>query len=123
MALSGPAQDMEEDLAGLKLFVLEAMRRTLVDNIDPTKFLPFFRSKFVLSARESAEIKSCCSRSVFDGAEKLIDVLCTKGAKGYDTLCEALLYDQTQIFLLKALNQRLELARDAKKKQGMTLPL
>ena len=117
---SGPAPGVDEDLAELKRYVLEAMRSTLVKNVDPTKFIPFLRSKFVLDARESAEIKSCCSnKSIFEGAEKLIDVLCTKGANGYDAFCQALFHDRTQVFLLTALNQKLELVRFARKQQGM----
>lgn len=105
----------EEDLASLKEHVLQAMRGTLVKNIDPTKFLPILQSKFVLNSREAGEIKSCCSKSVFEGADKLIDILCTKGARGYDVLCQALYHDQTQLFLLTALNKSLELVRH---KQG-----
>lgn len=108
---------MAQDLAGLKCFVLESMRQTLVKNVDPTKFLPFLRSKFVLDGRESDTIKSCCSVSVQDGADKLVDVLCTKGAKGYDTFCDAIIHDKTQVFLLTALNTRLEMAKYIKKQQ------
>lgn len=113
MAIPG----VQEDLAELKCFVLESMRDTLVKNVDPTKFLPFLRSKFVLSGRESDTIKSCCSKSVYDGADKLIDVLCTKGAKGYDVFCDAIVHDKTQVFLLTALNKRLEFVKYVKKEQ------
>lgn len=107
--------DDEDDLAGIKRLVLESMRETLVKNIDPSKFLPYLRSKFVIDARESAIIKSCCSKSVFDGAEKFIDVLCTKGSKGYDCFCQYIIKDETQVHLLKALNKRLEREKHARK--------
>lgn len=115
--LSNTTAGGEDDLAELKCIVLESMRETLVKNVDPTKFLPFLRSRFVLDARESDIIKSSCSRSVFEGADKLVDVLCTKGAKGYDVFCKAILHDETQLFLLKALNKRLELAKHKKMEQ------
>lgn len=115
-----PVQGLEdEDLSQLKRCVLDNMRSILVQNVDPTKFLPFLRSKLVLNDRESAEIKSCCSRSVYDGADKLVDVLCTKGARGYDTFCEAIHQDRTQLFLLTGLNKRLELLRYSRNEQGM----
>ena len=114
-----PAQGLEQDLSLLKKYVLDSMRNTLVQNIDPTKFLPFLRSKFVLNDRESAEIKSCCSRSVYDGADKLIDILCTKEARGYDVFCEALHHDQTQLYLLTGLNKRLEYLRHTRNEQGV----
>lgn len=111
------AAGTQDDLAELKCLVLESMREILGKNVDPTKFLPFLRSKFVLDGRESDTIKSCCSKSVQDGADKLIDVLCTKGAKGYDVFCDAILYDKTQVFLLTALNKRLEIVKHVKKEQ------
>ena len=109
----------EDDLAELKCIVLESMREILVKNVDPTKFLPFLRSRFVLDGRESAIIKSCCSKSVYDGADKLIDVLCTKGAKGFDAFCDAIVHDNTQVFLLTAINKRLELIKHTIREQEM----
>lgn len=109
----------EDDLAELKCIVLESMREILVKNVDPTKFLPFLRSRFVLDGRESAIIKSCCSKSVYDGADKLIDVLCTKGAKGFDAFCDAIVHDKTQVFLLTAINKRLELIKHTIREQEM----
>lgn len=110
----------EDDQAELKCKVLESMREKLVKDIDPTKFLPFLRSKFVVDGFESATIKNCRSKSVFEGADKLVDVLCTKGAKGYDVFCLAILHDQTQLHILKALNKRLEALRHAKREQEKT---
>ncbi len=112
-----PAQDEDDDLADLKCLVLESMRDTLERNIDPSKFLPYLRSKFVISARENATIKACCAKSVYDGAEKFIDVLCTKGSKGYDQFCIAIMRDETQLYLLKALNKRLEREKHNRREQ------
>ncbi len=107
-----------EDLTELKIYVLEAMRGVLVKNIDPRKFLPFLRSHAVLNDWENSEIKSCCARSVLEGADKFIDVLRTKGDRGYDMLCQALFQDQTQLYLLTALNKSLELLRYSRREQG-----
>lgn len=107
----------DDDLAELKCHVLESLREILVKNINPTKFLPYLRSKFVVDAYESDTIKNCCSKSVFEGADKLIDVLCTKGSKGYDEFCQAILHEETQIYLLKALNTRLEHIKHLKMKR------
>lgn len=115
--MSARPQDEEEDLADLKCLVLESTREILVKDIDPTKFLPYLRSKFVIDAKENAIIKSCCSRSVHEGAEKFIDVLCTKGSKGYDQFCVALVRDETQLHILKRLNKRLERERHLKKER------
>ena len=113
--------DGEGDMAALKKLVLESMRSTLVENVDPTKFLPFLRSKFVVSDRENAQIKAGCARSVYDGADTLVDVLCTKGARGYDLLCEAIHSDQTQLYLLKQMNMRLEKLRYTQQQQQGTV--
>ena len=112
-----PPQDEEDDLADLKCLVLKSMREILVRDIDPSKFLPYLRSKFVIDGRESATIKSCCSKSVYDGAEKFIDVLCTKGSKGYDQFCVAIMRDETQLHILKHLNKRLEREKHIKKER------
>ena len=107
-----------EDLTELKRYVLEASRKLLVENVDAPRFLPYFRSRFVLDQRECDQIKSCSRQSRYDGAEKLLDSLLTKGPHGYDHFCAAIMYDRTQMFLLTALNKRLELLRDWRKKQG-----
>lgn len=107
-----------DELSELKRYVLEASRKILVENVDAPRFLPYFRSKFVLDQRECDQIKSCSRQSRYDGAEKLLDVLITKGGSGYDQFCAAIMYDRTQMFLLTTLNKRLEILRDWRKNQG-----
>lgn len=107
-----------DDLSDLKRHALEISRKLLVENVDAPRFLPYFRSRFVLDQRECDQIKSCSRQSRYDGAEKLLDVLLTKGSLGYDHFCAAIMYDRTQMFLLTALNKRLELLRDWRNKQG-----
>ena len=115
MATSGAAG--EDDLTDLKRLVLQAKRHALVKDVNPIKFLPYLRSKFVVDAYESDMIKNCCARSIMEGAGKLIDVLCTKGGKGYDEFCMAILHEETQIHLLKALNKELEARKHDQKQQ------
>ena len=107
-----------DELSELKRYVLEASRKILVENVDAPRFLPYFRSRFLLDQRECDQIKSCSRQSRYDGAEKLLDVLITKGGAGYDHFCAAIMYDRTQMFLLTTLNKRLELLRDWRKNQG-----
>ena len=107
-----------EDLSDLKRYVLEASRKLLVENVDAPRFLPYFRSRFILDQRECDQIKSCSLQSRYDGAEKLLDALLTKGALGYDHFCAAIMHDRTQMFLLTALNKRLEILRDWRRQQG-----
>lgn len=109
-----------DELSELKRYVLEASRKILVENVDAPRFLPYFRSKFILDQRECDQIKSCSRQSRYDGAEKLLDALLTKGGSGYDHFCAAIMYDQTQMFLLTTLNKRLEILRDWRKNQGET---
>lgn len=110
-----------DDLSDLKRQVLEASRKILVENVDAPRFLPYFRSRFVLDQRECDQIKACSRQSRYDGAEKLLDALLTKGSHGYDHFCHAIMYDRTQMFLLTTLNKRLEILRDWRKKQGKFL--
>lgn len=97
----------EDDLTRIKKLVLVKMRSDLVQSLDPRLFLTTFRQEFVLNARECDIIKSSSSRSTCEGAENLLDILETKGSRGYDVLCKALLEDQTQLHLLTALGDTL----------------
>ena len=97
----------EEDLTRIKKLVLTSLRTSLVQSLDPRLFLCIFRQEFVLNARECDTIKYACGKSVYEGAETLLDILETKGSRGYDVLCRALLYDRTQLHLLTALEETL----------------
>lgn len=116
------SQLRESELTELKRSVLESTRLTLVKDVNPIKFLPYLRSKSVVNYQESDLIKKCCSSSVMEGADKLIDVLCTKGDKGYDEFCKAILHDETQIHLLKILNKELERKRQAMTQRVLPVP-
>lgn len=119
----------ESDLESIKYNVLVHLRRQLVENVDPRRFLTFLRSKYVIDERESDEIRSMRSRSA--SAEVFLDILATKGQEGYDEFCQAILHDQTQTFLLTSMNKTLEIlkARVLEHKQkrtyahSLTLPI
>lgn len=99
----------ENELTRIKTLVLDRMRSTLVQSLDPRLFLTVFRQEYVLNARECDVIKSSCSRSVCEGVEVLLDILTTKGSNGYDVLCKALLEDRTQLHLLNGMGDTLAL--------------
>ena len=107
-----------DELSELKRYVLELSRKILVENVDAPRFLPYFRSRFILDQRECDQIKSCSRQSRYDGAEKLLDALLTKGGAGYDHFCAAIMFDRTQMYLLTALNKKLEMLRERRKAQG-----
>lgn len=110
----------EEVLGRIMSLVLTNKRQMLVENLDPRQFLLTELQQYrVIGRRESDEIKSACSRSVYEGTEKLLDTLTTKGPPGYVILCEALLKDRTQLHLLGALNACLELYKYNYRKYGM----
>lgn len=99
----------ESDLESIKYNVLVHQRRQLVDNVDPRRFLTYLRSKFVIDERDCDEIRSTRSRSA--SVEVFLDILATKGQQGYDEFCNAILHDQTQVFLLTSMNQTLEILK------------
>lgn len=106
-SLSNVFNPSEEDLTRIKKLVLTSLRSTLVQSLDPRLFLSVFRQEFVLNARECETVKLACGRSVYEGAETLLDMLEKKGSRGYDVLCEVLLNDQTQLHLLTTLGETL----------------
>ena len=108
----------EEDMAKIKNKVLEVLRAQLVDHIDPRRFVTYLRAHSVLDQRECDEIKSASGRSRCEGAEKFLDVLATKSSHGYDQFCNAIMKDKTQMFLLTALNKKVELYKDYRRKQS-----
>ncbi len=99
----------EQDLAQIKANVLLCKRKELVDNVDPRRHLTYLRSKFVLDERDCDEVKSAQSRQA--STEIFLDILARKGQAGYDGFTNALLYEETQIFLLRSLTNTLELLK------------
>ena len=104
----------EKDLNEIKQKVLVHLRKELVDNVDPRRYMTFLRSKFVLDERDCDEIKSGPSRHA--SAEKFFDLLAKKGPTGYDEFCNALFYDKTQLFLLTSMSTTLQLLKAKTKK-------
>lgn len=109
----------EKDLAVIKQNVLVHLRKELVDNVDPRRYMTFLRSNYVLDERDCDEIKSGPSRHA--SAEKFFDLLAKKGPKGYDEFCNALMYDKTQLFLLTSMNTTLQILKDKTKKAKGTI--
>lgn len=105
---SPPFVFSDENMDRIKNLVLTSLRLTLVKDIDPRHHLAVLQQCYVIDARESAEIKSACSRSVYEGAEKFLDTLMTKGSRGYNVFCKALLVDCTQLHILNQLSRLLE---------------
>jgi hypothetical protein len=99
----------EQDLTNIKLTVLTLERQEIARNVDPRRFFGHLRAKYVLDERECDEIRSVPSR--IGSAEAFIDILKRKGAQGYDEFCNALIKDQTQLFLLQRMSQTLEQLR------------
>lgn len=100
---------LEQELNCIKLHVLELIRTEIVSNVEPRRHFTYLRSKNVLDERDCDEIKAIPSRAA--SAEKFLDVLARKGAKGYDEFCKALIDDQTQTFLLTKMSMMLDVLR------------
>ncbi len=99
----------DKDLEQIKAGVLECKRRELVEKVDPTRHLSYLRGKFILNERDCDEIKSARSRQA--SMEVFLDIIVRKGSVGYDEFCNALIHEQTQIFLLTSLNNALQVLR------------
>lgn len=108
----------EQDLLNIKQTVLTLERQEIARNIDPRRFFGHLRAKYVFDERDCDEIRAIPSRIC--SAELFVDVLKRKGAHGYDEFCNALMKDQTQMFLLQRMTQTLELlrAKVIERKQG-----
>jgi len=97
----------EEDLSRIKKLVLKSLRNSLVQSIDPRTFLPVFLQEFVMNKRECDIIKFACCKAVQEGTEAMLDILETKGSRGYNVLCDELHRDGTQLHILRALSEKL----------------
>ena len=100
---------VEQELNSIKLAVLDLIRTEIVSNVEPRRHFTYLRSRNVLDERDCDEIKAIPSRAA--SAEKFLDILMKKGSKGYDEFCKALMYDQTQTFLLTKLSMKLDVLR------------
>ena len=98
-----------EDLVNIKQTVLTLERQEIARNIDPKRFFSHLRAKYVLDERDCDEIRAVPSR--VGSAELFVDTLKRKGGRGYDEFCNALMSDQTQMFILQRMTQTLELLR------------
>lgn len=105
----------EEMLASLKASVLDENRPLLCSNLDPRLHYPYLRSRYVLSKddEELIEIQQLRKLKV----HKLIDILMTRGRRGFDELITSIIQERTQLFLAEKLN----IAFEDKRKRLMVL--
>ena len=99
----------QEQLCQISRDILEKYRTHLVENIDPVSHFPVLKSRNVITASECDEISQLASRK--RRAEKLVDLLLTRGNEGYLALAESMVHEKTQMFLLRKLNQAFESER------------
>eukprot|EP00920_Eleutheroschizon_duboscqi_P022704 GHVT01055298.1.p1 GENE.GHVT01055298.1~~GHVT01055298.1.p1 ORF type:complete len:166 (-),score=5.73 GHVT01055298.1:505-1002(-) len=97
----------EDILCDLKIKILNDLRHQLCKDILVQRHFSYLRSKYVLTQQDEQMILHECTDP--DRASKFLDILCQKGSKGFDSFCESLREDQTQIHLLKKLHIELEL--------------
>ncbi|XP_067662459.1 B-cell lymphoma/leukemia 10-like [Haliotis asinina] len=93
-------------LNGIKIEILREKRVQLVDYLNPERHFDFLRSRCVLSGEDCEEINHNVTRR--QKASAMLDKLLDHGGSAYDRLCESLLRERTQMFLLKSLNMEYE---------------
>ena len=99
----------EDELYLLKQEVLDQLRTRLVENVDPQAHFPYLKSKNVLGEGDCDEINAQVTRIA--KADRFVDIIARRGPKAYDELCRSLHRNGTQMFLLKAMNCKLEKLR------------
>ncbi|XP_071096463.1 B-cell lymphoma/leukemia 10-like [Haliotis cracherodii] len=93
-------------LNGIKVEILREKRAQLVKFLNPDRHYDFLRSQCVLSGDDCEEINHKVTRR--QKASLMLDKLLDHGGNAYDRLCESLLRERTQMFLLKSLNMEYE---------------
>lgn len=99
----------EDQMISLSRETFDTCRKDLVENLEPRRHFSTLKKCSIMIESECSEIDSATSRET--RADKLVDILKTKGNKGYLALAESLIENKTQIFLLKLLNQTFEKRR------------
>ena len=99
----------QDQLCQISRDILEKHRTSLVENIDPENHFPVLKSRNVITASECDEISQLGSRT--RRAERLVEILITRGNYGYLALAESMVREKTQMFLLRKLNQSFESQR------------
>ncbi|XP_028393067.1 B-cell lymphoma/leukemia 10-like [Dendronephthya gigantea] len=83
----------------IKFQVLEKLRESLVQDMQPEKHFDFLRSKTVLDEEDCEEITAKTTRRKKAGL--LLDILMTKGENAFDYFCESFIVcGRTQLHLL-----------------------
>ena len=105
----------QDQLCQISREILEMHRTSLVENIDPENHFPVLKSRNVITSSECDEISQLSSRH--RRAERLVEILTTRGNDGYLALAESMVREKTQMFLLQKLNRSFESQR-RKKEHG-----
>ncbi|KAI0227762.1 hypothetical protein LSAT2_021767 [Lamellibrachia satsuma] len=100
--------DMEHD-EDMKRQVLEACRDDLCKNSRLTSYVCYLRSKFVVSREDDEEINA--EKTTLKKNGKFLDIISTKGSRGYDEFCNAIKKDGTTPHLLEMLDNKLQKLR------------
>ncbi|KAK6194800.1 hypothetical protein SNE40_000355 [Patella caerulea] len=93
-------------LTAIKCEIIQEKRHELVKTLNAERHIDYLRSKFLLSEEDAQEISNCPSKQKKAGV--FLDLIFKNGPRAYDKLCESLLIERTQIFLLEMLNKEYE---------------
>ena len=99
----------QDQLCQISRDILEKHRTSLVENLNPENHFPVLKSRNAITSSECDEILQLGSRT--RRAERLIEILITRGNNGYLALAESMVREKTQMFLLRKLNQSFESQR------------
>jgi hypothetical protein len=104
----------------LKIQTLEETRHFLCEYLEPSKFYSFFRSKGMLTKDDEELIDSHVTRK--QRSHKFIDILISKGPKAFETLCDSITDEGTQMFVVRELNMNLERLINSKRRPAELPP-
>ncbi|ESO96029.1 hypothetical protein LOTGIDRAFT_231816 [Lottia gigantea] len=96
----------ERILAAIKNEIIQEKRSELLVSLNPDRHVDYLRSKCLLSEEDIEEIRHLTTRK--KRASLFLDTILKNGPKAYDKLCESLLQERTQLFLLEMLNTEFE---------------
>ncbi|XP_013406688.1 uncharacterized protein LOC106171096 [Lingula anatina] len=109
MSKFDPSVSLDNLLYHVKLQILEESRPLLCKNLQPKRHYAYLRSVNILSEDDCAEINHEVTPS--SQAGKFLDILQKRGPTVYYHLCQALLKEGSQLFLLRHLNEEFERRR------------
>eukprot|EP00794_Sanderia_malayensis_P015629 gene15629-17207_t len=97
--------EMQEEVSELylnwKQEILKELRPFIVKNLQPEKLYTYLRSCEVFDEDDEEEIEAQITRR--KKSESLIDFIGKRGDKGFDSFCEAIRQNTTQLFILRSI--------------------